>query len=509
MRRKLVLPLTIVLLTAMMSGCSTADRHNSADKAGHGSKSDEDLLVAERMPSHHELFTLKALSNTPLETPDLNNRFWTRIQEMFQVKLQAEFIPLDDYDRRLRLVLSSGDLPEVMVLNTIDDSVFNKAVKQGLFWDVNELAGNLESFPNLKHNISETAWKYTKIEGRNYVIPRARPLLDGGLHWRPDLFNNLGLPQPRTLDEYVNSLKKIMDTNPDKRYVGLHFEEAFFNAFGGFETVYNNEGGLIYKYFTDSYTEFVKWYRHVYSMGLMSKEFAILKGSDKENMFRSDKALTYFRNMYHSYTYEQELKRIDPNYEAGVITYLNGPKGHSGEYGMAFTGGFVIARSVPKDKALRILQMYNQAAAPEVTDQLLRGFEGVHYNKVDGKRIPTELAKKELNNAVMQIFPNADDEWQKVVNYTAPKEWNDKMKAVAQTLYEAEEKIDPFRVIRSETWLKQWPKVQDDYISIRTQAVMGLIPMEEYEDFVKKYREKPEFKKAFKEFADSYELMMN
>ncbi|MDF2959639.1 MAG: extracellular solute-binding protein family 1 [Paenibacillus sp.] len=500
--------LSTLLLAVTLTGCSFGGQ--AAEKEENRTiKYEQNTQASEAEERLNKHFTLKALSNTPLETPNLNNHFWTIIQNMFQVTLQAEFIPLDDYDRRLRLVLASGDLPEVMVLNSIDDSVFNKAVKQGLFWDLNELAGDLEGFPALKKNISEAAWKYTKIEGKNYLIPRARPALDGGLHWRPDLFTKQGLPQPKTLDEYVGSLKKIIDANPDKRYIGLHFEEAFFNAFGGFKTVYNEEGGLVHKYFTDSYTEFVKWYRDVYSMGLMSKEFAILKGSDKENMFRSDKGLTYFRNMYHSYTYEQELKKIDPSYEAGVITYLNGPKGHSGEFGMAFTGGFVIARSVPKPKALRILQMYNEAAVPKVTDQLLRGFEGVHYNLVDGKRVPTELAKKEINNAVMQIFPNADDEWQKVINHSAPKEWNDKMKSVARTLYEAEYKIDPFRIIRSETWLKQWPKLQDDYISIRTEAVMGLIPMSEYEDFVKKYREKPEFKKAFKEFADSYKLMFN
>ncbi|WP_165972351.1 extracellular solute-binding protein [Paenibacillus piri] len=499
---------SLALMLAAMAGCSsTGQPYVQQTVPAAQLEANPDEADNPAAASANEPFTLRVLSNTPLEVPDLNNRFWTRIQQMFKVRLQAEFVPLDDYDRRLRLVLASGDLPEAMVLNSVNDSVFNKAVKQGMFWDLNELAGDLSQFPNLKYNISATAWNYTKIEGRHYVIPRARPLLDGGLHWRPDLFLKHGLSQPGTLDEYVGALKQIVDANPNKHYIGLHFEESFYTAFGGFEPVYNSEGGLVHKYLTDSYTEFVRWYRHVYGMGLMSKEFAILKGSDKENMFRSDKALTYERNMYHSYTYDQELKKIDPGYEAGVITYLTGPRGHSGEYGIAFTGGFVIARSVPKDKALRILHMYDQAADPRVTDQLLRGFEGIHFDMVNGKRVPTQLAGKEISNAVMQIFPNADDEWQKVVNFAAPAAWNEKMKATASTLYEAERAVDPFRVIRSAAWLKEWPKVEDDYIAIRTQAVMGLIPMSEYEEFVRKYREKPEFKLAFKQFADSYKLM--
>ncbi|UQZ86144.1 Lipoprotein LipO precursor [Paenibacillus konkukensis] len=452
-------------------------------------------------------FTLNALSNTPREIPDLDNRFWTKVQDLFKVKLQAEFVPLDDYETRLRLVLSSGSLPEVLVVNTLDDGVFTKAVKQGMFWELGELAGDLSDFPNLAKNIPEEVWKYTSIDGKRYVIPRVRPLLDGGLHWRPDLFRALGLPEPATLDDYIGGLKQIVDAYPERQYVGLHFEESFFGAFGGFEPVYNGEGGLVHKYFTDAYTDFVAWYRSVYAMGLMSKEFAVLKGSDKEYMFRSDKALTFQKNMYHSYTYDQDLKKLDPQYEAGVITYLNGPDGHTGEFGVGYTGGFVISREVPKEKALRILHMYNQAVSPEVTEQLLHGFQGIHYRIVGGERVPTELAQKEISNAVMQIFPNALDPWQKVINTAAPKEWNDRMIATARTLYDAEHAIDPFRVIRSETWLKEWPKVQDEYIAMRTAAIMGVISMDEYREYVGKQREQPQFRKAFLEFAESYELM--
>lgn len=506
-RSRFLLPLTAAMCLSLLFGC-TGTSEPPKQTADHNKKEAESS-EPDKKADPNEYFTLKALSNTPGEVPDLQNQFWTKVQHMFKVKLSMEFVPADDYESRLRQVLATGDLPEAMVLNSMNDSVFHKAVKQGLFWDLNELAGDFSEFPNLKTYIPEAAWKYTKINGKNYMVPRARPLLDGGLHWRPDLFRKQGLPQPKTLDEYIHGLKLIVDANPNRPYIGLHFEESLFNAFGGFETVYNHEGGLIHKYFTDNYTEFVKWYRKVYSIGLMSKNFSTLMGSDKENMFRSDKALTYFRNMYHSYTFEQELKKVGPSYEAGVMTYLNGPKGHTGEYGTGFFGGYVISKKVPKDKALRILHVYNQASDPEVTDQLLRGFEGIHYKVVNGERVPTELAKKEISNAVMQVFPNAHDEWQKVINNSAPKEWNDMMMKTARTLFEAKEAIDPFRVISSETWLNVWPKVQDDYNTIRTKAIMGLISMNEYENFVKEHRDKPELKKAYKEFAESYKQMFN
>ncbi|MFH5182489.1 hypothetical protein ACHHV8_07525 [Paenibacillus sp. TAB 01] len=455
-----------------------------------------------------KLLSLNVLSNTPRELPDLNNRFWTKVQELFQVKLHAEFVPLDDYETRLRQVLSSGELPEVMVVNTLDDGVFNQAAKQGMFWDLHELAGGLDDFPNLKTNIPEEAWRYSSVEGKRYVIPRVRPMLDGALHWRPDLFAAQCLPEPRTLDEYIAGLRQIVEAYPQKHYVGLHFEESFFGAFGGFEPVYDRKsGGLLYKYFTEAYTDFVAWYRKVYAMGLMSEEFAVLKGSDKEYMFRSDKALTFQKNMYHSYTYDQDLKRINPDFQAGVITYLNGPNGHTGEFGVGYTGGFVISRKVPAEKALRILRMYNDAVVPEVTDQLLHGFQGIHYRMVNGERVPTELARKEISNAVMQVFPNALDPWQKVTHTAAPKEWNERMKGIARTLYQAKHAVDPFRVIRSEAWLKEWPKLQDEYIAMRTGAIMGVVTMEEYRSYVAKLREKPELQQAFREFAESYKSL--
>jgi putative aldouronate transport system substrate-binding protein len=489
----------------MMSACTSSG--SASFPGGANPVYLHEVGYAEQADTPASPFTLKALANTPREVPDLGNQFWTIVQNTFKVNIHAEFVSMDDYETRLRMALASGDIPDAMVLTTIEDNVFSKAVRQGLFWDLKELAGDFRDYPNLKRYIPEKVWKYTAFDNINYIIPRVRPTLDAGLHWRPDLFKEQGLPVPRTLDDYIAGLKQIVDAHPEKGYIGLHFDDSFYNAFGGFDPEFNGENGLVHKYLTDSYTEFVRWYRNVYSMGLMTDEFAVLKNSDKEQMYRSDKALTYIRNIYHNYTYEQDLKKINPEYEAGIIMYLNGPNGHTGEYGIGFNGGFVISSKVPKERALRILHLYNQAVEPSMTDRLLRGFEGVHFHIVNGKRVPTELARKEMSNAVMQVFPNADDEWQKVINSAAPDEWNELMKQSAMTLYEAKEAINPFLVIRSDTWLREWQKVQDDYISVRTQAIMGLIGMDEYEQFIRKLRDMPEFKQAFQEFAESYRLM--
>ena len=75
---------------------------------------------------------------------------------------------------------------------------------KGLFTDLSPyLAGDkVEKYPNLA-NIPTAAWKYSCFEGGLYGLPMPTPLVNDAFFFRKDLFDEMGLEQPKTADEYI------------------------------------------------------------------------------------------------------------------------------------------------------------------------------------------------------------------------------------------------------------------------------------------------------------------
>ncbi|MFH5183904.1 hypothetical protein ACHHV8_15400 [Paenibacillus sp. TAB 01] len=142
----------------------------------------------------------------------------------------------------------------------------------------------------------------------------------------------------------------------------------------------------------------------------------------------------------------------------------------------------------------------------EYYDLTVYGVEGIHYNKVDGKIKLTEQRDKDLgSSAPWQVLALYYDKYMKTVSSAAPQEYNDaKIQYLDSIGYYDKGTLDPFAVINSDTFLTVWPKVQQEWISMGVKAIVGQITMDEYKAYVDKINNNPDFKKAYKEFAESY-----
>ena len=255
-----------------------------------------------------------------------------------------------------------------------------------------------------------------------------------------------------------DGLKKIVSAFPEKGIVGLSFNEEYGGAFGDAQPVYDKAGGLVHRYFLDATADLIEWYRKCFAAGLMSKEFSVMKDSQLEDLFKAGRLVMYWRNLYHNYTYEKAMQKVDPTAKAWIMPYFKGPKGYASRLGLGYAGGLVISKKVPEAKVRSILDLYNRTASEEITDLFFNGIENVHYKVANGQRVATELASKELNNAILQIFANKNQDWSKIDNINAPKEYNEARRKAAQKQLEIETVTDPFRVIDSDTWIKEWPE---------------------------------------------------
>jgi putative aldouronate transport system substrate-binding protein len=447
------------------------------------------------------------------EVPDMNNKFWTELQKRLNIKLDVNWIPSGDFDTKLDLILSSGNLPEIVAYpnQTLSASMLN-AIKNGAFWDLTPFLGDLSEYPNLKNNLPPNALKYLSLNGKIYALPRSRSRIDEAVNIRKDWLDKLGIPVPTTLEEYRNALKKIVASDPSgKGTFGIIGHGTIVNdgdgtfeaAFGAYKPTYDSEGGLIWHQLTNQYTDMVDYFRQLYQDGSLPKEFSTMKVAQAQEIESAGRSATYIRSIKYLYDFESAAKKVQPDAQIMVLPPMKGPGGYTVELSTAVNGGFYISKKVPEDKVKRILKYLDASASTEMTDFAYHGVEGVHYNVVNGEKVPTELAKKEVNTTSLGASVLALTQWGKVDNPGAPKVYNDeKHKEVAD--YEKVGVINPFLVIYSSTWSEIWPKYSSEWQSMVTKAIAGKISMDEYKAYVSKLNNMPEFKKAYKEFAEAY-----
>jgi len=450
------------------------------------------------------------------DMPDMNNAYWSEWQKRLNVKLDVEWVPDGDLNTKMDLLLASGDLPEVLASPTSTKPTLISAIKNGAFWDLTPFLGDFSKYPNLRDNMAKDAYKYLSVDGKIYAVPRSRSRVDQGMRIRKDWLDALNIPEPTTLDEYAAALKKIVESDPDGNgsidSLGLighgviisDGDISFAAGFGATNPHFNDEGGLVYTRLNPGFTRTVEWFRQLYEDGVLPKEFAVMKKTQAEELYKTGRAAAYVRSVWWDKEWEDSIKKSgQPNAKIKQLL-LVGPDGDPAvDLSTGVSGGYYISKKVPEEKVWKLLDYFERTASEEITDFAYYGLEGIHHTVVDGQKVLTEQGVKEVNTTSKGAGVLAYAQWGKVVSASGSKEYNDaKIKEVEK--YDEVGIVEPFRYILSETWLKVWPKYETEWQTMVTKAIVGQISMDEYKAYVDKLNADPQMRTAYKEFADSY-----
>jgi len=510
----------LLALSLIVAGCSgnaaqTGETGDAASPPAAETPANEPAKEPEPAAAEQPL-ELQFMVPSYADVPNMNDEYWTEWQKRTNTKLEVEWIPSGDYDTKFDLVLASGNLPEIIVATSATRPTLLSAIKQGAFWDLTPFLGDFSQYPNLKNNSYEEVWNYLNVDGKIYGIPRNRPHIDLGLNIRKDWLDKFDLPMPTTMDEYADALRTIVKGDPDGNgkddtigILGHGFllddgDGVFQAAFGSLDPVYDGEGGLIKDNLTPNYTDMVEWFRGLYEDGVLATEFSAIKKTQAEEMFATGRAASYVRNIWRNYTWTQEIKKVQPDAEVVTLPPLQGPGGVSVNLATPFFGAMYISKKVPEDKVRDILDYMERTTTMEFTDFNYYGIEGVHHTVVDGQPQLTEQGVKQVTTNANQVFAMAYNNKMKVINPSAPKAYNDAVLEQVQVFTEVG-KINPFSIISSDTWTEHWPKFEAEWQSMVIKAIVGQISMDEYRGYVDGLNNRPEFKQAYKEFAEQYE----
>lgn len=459
--------------------------------------------------SGDEPLQLRGMANQYKYAPRKDGEFWQTMEERYDVDYTVDWVPADSYNQKVDIVLASGDLPDIMQIQRLTRPSVLTALKAGAFTNLSPYLGDFSEYPNLG-NLNPTAWQFSKVDGDNYIVPRTRGNLDSALFIRGDWLDELGLETPTTLDEYMNYLDLVTNSDLDGNgridTVGLVQSKGYFPAaFGTREPVYTDDGGIIHQVLTDNWADYVEWFRDAYANGYVAREYALISGSEQEVIFLSGQSATFTKNGWHKFRIEQELRKTDPVARVELLPYLDGPNGFAHIYDLGYFGGQVVSSEVPTAKVGRILEFFDATASEDSYNFVNFGVEGVHWTLVDGFPALTEQGQQEVTASFNAPFIFATAEYAKIDSPLAPVDYNLQTREEMRVLYDRPSKADMYNVLQSDAWTLFWSKIGDEFAAWETDAVTGKITMAEFREYQAQLRQRPDVVESYGEFARSYE----
>ncbi|QGH36173.1 extracellular solute-binding protein [Gracilibacillus salitolerans] len=506
--------LFVLLAFGLLVGCSD-DSETSSDSSSedttdnesdNGSGSEEPLEISMILPLFEEV-------------PDMNNEFWTAFQEKTNTKLDIEWVPSGDFETKFDLVLSSGDLPDVLWAPNVNSPNLIKAINNGAFWEVGQFLGDFSDYPNLRDNASPNAWQVANLDGETYGIPRNRPSVDQGIKLRKDWLDNLGLPEPTTLDEFADTLEAMVKEDPDGNgeddtmghvhsYGGTGIHNAFLAGFGALDPTYDDDGGLIHVNLSDGYIDTVEYFRDLYERDVLPDEFATMSRTQTQELFESGRAGAYIRNIWRAWMFEESIKKTEPEGEV-MIVELEGPAGPAVQLESGVYGALMLSNELSEEKVKQILDYFEFTNTEEFFEFIFFGEEGVHHEEDEnGYKVMNEELAVQIGTSAQQPVPLTYNDWWKSFDKNAPQEYNEQILADTEH-YSEVGKVNIFSYLHSDTWVDAWPRYQNEWESRVVEAIVGDISMEEFEGYINTLRNQEEIKKAFQEFNEAFEAFEN
>ncbi|MFK7697006.1 extracellular solute-binding protein [Paenibacillus sp. HJGM_3] len=336
----------------------------------------------------------------PPATDDSNPAF-KLIQEQTNSKLEVTFVPGSSYNDKLNVTIASGNLPQaVVVLDTKNSAIIN-AIRAGAFW---EIGPYLKDFPNIKKYWNDKIANNISVDGKIYGIYRDRPFARKGIIFRQDWLDNLGLKQPKTVDDFYNVAKAFTLNDPDKNgkndTYGLSMTDdnvindagaVLVTAMGGFNQWGVQDGKVIPDFMTKEYMDALKLLKKMYDEKLINQDFGALKGTKLHEAINQGKAGIYLSSIDDATNKHADLYKLNPNAKIDFVIGLEGPKGVKLPANSGYSGVFMFPKSSVKTEAdlKGILGYFENTLKEDVLKTFAWGVEGVHYKTENGNPVFT------------------------------------------------------------------------------------------------------------------------
>jgi len=365
--KKLVALLLVLVMVLPMVACTPKDNTGNGDTL--------------------EFSYLRPVWGAATYTPD--GPYELAIEEAANVKINAQIVPVTEYDAKAKLIISTKDFPDVMwALGPVDVS-WREIEDQGAFYPLNEL---LDSHPAVKATVSEDIWEMMRNEDGNiYFLPNTTSSeIPFFMYYRKDWLEELNIEEPKTIAELEACLEAVKEAKPGviPMTVGLGASRWMFKDVGtAFGAVMNSwqpspedPNTLIPSFMTEGQKDYIFWLQDMYERELLDPDTDLNPDtSHGKNKFMTSRAFCYpggYPDMIELYS---SLLQSEPDAEIGVMGPFTGPNGIQGGLRVNFPvdRGMYFNTALPKEKITAIFDFLEWT----LTD----GFNLCYYG-IEGKQ---------------------------------------------------------------------------------------------------------------------------
>ena len=319
--------------------------------------------------------------------------------------------PTGNPDEKLNLMLVSGDLPDVVLIDR-REATLNKYITGGALIPLNDLIDQYA--PNIKERYGDVLSKSVYKDGKNYYLNNwygLDPDPNWAINMRMDVLEEFGYGERAragdsfTQEEFLDLLRKFKEKYPEVDGAPCipmtvnadHMPTIIgtFKAMYGMKTYYEHDGRIEFDVRDPRYLEMVKFINQLYTEGLLDREWGINKAQNYEQKTTSgrvfataggivNEANTAFRAQYGEDTDKlfYAFKVTAPGIAPEETTY--GPRSSLGWDGVGIT--------VANEHPVETIKFLDFLASEEGQYLLMWGVEGQTWNYENGVHVPTQEA---------------------------------------------------------------------------------------------------------------------
>ncbi|MFK7691978.1 extracellular solute-binding protein [Paenibacillus sp. HJGM_3] len=454
-----------------------------------------------------------------------NNPFINIIKDYANVDLEMEVPNYADFKTKFNLMLSSGNLPDLV--HTVYPDETNLRADEGAFLD---LKAFYDKSPLIQKYITPQMMEMAKSSsGHYYRIPMSwatAPQGDGVMVRYDLVVKYNGGKWPETVEEWIELLRKIKKAEPDSlpmtnrvvNEIAISYSGVpIFYWYGAKPYSYRIDGGKAVSTFTlPEYKAAVEVMKQLYDEGILDKEFATTDGAKWSEKKKNRSVLFEVNNADQMIpsgapkATDQEIQIAPPLKKYPAVlkdTKYVQPKR---AFPINSHGIYISAKTKDKDRAWKVIEGF---ATDKLHDAIFWGKEGEDFKVENGKKTPVDgkglsdpARRYALSLALIFGFNDRKEpSIAAAANVMDKNEFQrrmDGMKMLEDAALATGLSLESFVTLPAEASSKKTESNQ--FISTATvEAIMGKITMQQFDQRVEEYKKKYGF------IYDEYTKYMN
>lgn len=444
--------LSVFVSLSLLAGCG--GKSGSTDKSG---ASGEGQVQEEQGKDGEPVEVSIAIWGAGVGLSDQEDPIYKEIVKQTGVKLIPKNVTWDDFEQKIQLWSTNGQLPDIFVGDFVSKSFFDKWINQNV---IRALPDDLSAYPSLAEHLKSDRAQSALRDGKYYMIPRTTypditySVLDRNIVYRWDLAQKAGVTkEPETYEEFTDMIKKIIAADPEGQSIsGMNQLQPTLVAgvvypYAGI--LHNKwvakDGKFMPMYFADrdKLVQAMQFGRDCYTSGVFEKDMANAKmDTTKANYVAGKNAAMLFTWSGPAGLYRNIVKDYEAVHGEGSFLKDNkiahlfpSPDGNTYYYvdTEAWSESYISAK-VDDKKLAAICKLFDYLYSEDGKRLMFCGLEGEDY-KVEGDKIVMldnsnlgekyQVFKEGSNVAALAMWNWYDDK----KPTTTPQEYRDLSKA--------------------------------------------------------------------------------